>query len=1207
MQPPEKPGNEEERVDALCGLEVLDTPAEERFDRLTRVARRHFGVAIALVSLVDAERQWFKSRQGVDAEETPREISFCGHAILGDAIFHVPDAQADPRFVDNPLVTDSPHIRFYAGAPVHAPSGERVGTFCIIDDQPRELSEADRGVLRDLADAAESELHREALHHSQQKLKAREEQLQSVLDTAADGIVIIDAAGIIRIFNPAAEAVFGYEAAEVLGRKVNMLMPESHAREHDGHLQHYLATGERRVIGQRREVEGRRKDGSRFPLEIAIRDMTLNGEPMFTGVVRDLSVQKEAERRQRESEQRYRAIVNTMAEGVALHGPDGAIIATNPAAEAILGQSEDQILGRDSTDPGWRAIRPDGAAFPGEEHPAMISLQTGRTVRDVVMGLQGASGESRWISINAEPIPGDAGPAGAVATFADITEQHLAKQALAEQEAHYRDLVENQTQFIERFLPDTTVLFANQALADALGVEREDLVGRRWIDLLPEEERESVLGELAKFTPRDPIRTFENSMTRADGEQRWVHWTNRAFFDDAGQVTHFQSVGIDLTERKATEGERDRLLRILEASPDFISMAEADGTPIYVNEGGRRLLGLPPADESAIPADVQQNEGAGEWAHPDWASRRIREHGIPAAMEAGSWEGETALIDAQGREIPVSQLILAHRDETGALTRLSTVMRDISRHKALEERLEQRQEALQRLQAATADPERTLEGKIEALLQLGADFFGLPYAILSQIEGEDYWIRQAVSPGAVLSGGQHFELGVTYCTHTLAAGGPTGFAHVGESAIADHPCYRTQGMEAYLGTPIRVDGEVYGTLNFSAPEARDDYSDFEWGLLELMGQWVSGALTQAAYRRRLEQERDLFIAGPTVMFVWRYEPGWPVTYVSPNLAENFGHEPADLRGQPFADLVHPDDLERVGQEITDSLERGVASFAAEYRLRTADGHFRWVYDFTVPHRDEHGVVEALHGYLLDRTDERRLRGALENSNAELEQFAYAISHDLKEPLRSVSGYLSLLRRRFGDQLPDKAAGYVAAAEEGGSRMGRMIEDLLQYSRIKRMGDEFAPVALDEVLEEALANLTGARKQTGATIEADPLPTVVGDRGQLVRLFQNLLSNALKYRRAEEAPVISIHLEEVEGAWQVAVADNGIGIDPDQADRVFQVFQRLHSREAYEGTGAGMALAQRIVQRHGGSIRVDSAGEGCGSTFRFTLPQRVGEA
>lgn len=301
MKKPEIPHNEPERLAALCSREVLDTPAEARFDRITRVAQRLFRVQIALVSLVDADRQWFKSRQGLAATETPRDLSFCAHAILAEDILQVPDALEDPRFADNPLVKGAPNIRFYAGAPLHAPGGERVGTLCIIDSRPRKLDAADLAALRDLADTVEAELERANLHETRNQLRSAENRLRAVIDTVVDGIVTIDGGGVVRSFNPAAERIFGFAAAEVIGCNVSMLMPEPYHSAHDGYLRDYLSTGDRKIIGIGREVTGQRRDGSTFPMDLAVSEMEINGERKFTGIVRDITARKQAEAALREA------------------------------------------------------------------------------------------------------------------------------------------------------------------------------------------------------------------------------------------------------------------------------------------------------------------------------------------------------------------------------------------------------------------------------------------------------------------------------------------------------------------------------------------------------------------------------------------------------------------------------------------------------------------------------------------------------------------------------------------------------------------------------------------------------------------------------------------------------------------------------------------------------------------------------------------
>ncbi|AEH37591.1 PAS domain-containing sensor histidine kinase [Halopiger xanaduensis] len=234
--------------------------------------------------------------------------------------------------------------------------------------------------------------------------------------------------------------------------------------------------------------------------------------------------------------------------------------------------------------------------------------------------------------------------------------------------------------------------------------------------------------------------------------------------------------------------------------------------------------------------------------------------------------------------------------------------------------------------------------------------------------------------------------------------------------------------------------------------------------------------------------------------------------------------------------------------------------------------------------------------------ERRLNETvadLEESNERLEQFAYAASHDLQEPLRMVSSYLQLVEDRYVDELDEDAEEFIEFAVDGAERMREMIDGLLAYSRIDSQGDPFEPVDLDDVLEDVLTDLQVKIEDTDAEITTESLPTVEGDDSQLRQLFQNLLSNALEYS-GDEPPRVHVAVERNRRTWEISVEDEGIGIDPDETDRVFRVFQRLHSRDEYPGTGIGLALCRRIVERHGGRIWVDSE-PGEGSTFAFTIP------
>ncbi|MET9067495.1 sensor histidine kinase [Streptosporangium sandarakinum] len=225
---------------------------------------------------------------------------------------------------------------------------------------------------------------------------------------------------------------------------------------------------------------------------------------------------------------------------------------------------------------------------------------------------------------------------------------------------------------------------------------------------------------------------------------------------------------------------------------------------------------------------------------------------------------------------------------------------------------------------------------------------------------------------------------------------------------------------------------------------------------------------------------------------------------------------------------------------------------------------------------------------------------LKRSNAELEQFAYVASHDLQEPLRKIASFCQMLQQRYSDQLDERANTYIDFAVDGAKRMQVLINELLTFSRVGRVRQEPAPAGLNEMIGHALSNLAAAVEESDAEIEVGDLPVVVGDRTQLVMLWQNLIGNSLKFRTPGKRPHIRIEAERSDGEWRISLTDNGIGIPPHFADKIFVIFQRLHHRDAYEGTGIGLALCRKIVEQHQGRIWLDTEYTE-GARFVLTLP------
>jgi PAS domain S-box-containing protein len=319
---------------------------------------------------------------------------------------------------------------------------------------------------------------------------------------------------------------------------------------------------------------------------------------------------------------------------------------------------------------------------------------------------------------------------------------------------------------------------------------------------------------------------------------------------------------------------------------------------------------------------------------------------------------------------------------------------------------------------------------------------------------------------------------------------------------------------------------------------------------------------------------------------------WPEYHT---LHEADGATPLDAQQTPLARALRGDAVD--DQEVVITTRDGAS--------RTVLVSGRLIAD---PDGQPIGAVVAMLNITARRVAEHALvdkAAELERSNAELERFAYVASHDLQEPLRMVSSYTELLARRYTGRLDEDADTFIAYAVDGVHRMQRLINDLLVYSRVSTRDSDLRPTASGEALQQALANLSRTIEERGAVIDAGPLPDVLADPTQLTQLFQNLVSNAIKFQAEATTPQVTIRAHARDAAWEFSVQDNGIGIAADYFDRIFVLFQRLHTREAFTGTGMGLAICKKIVERHGGRIWVEST-EDQGSTFFFTLPAAVPE-
>jgi len=658
--------------------------------------------------------------------------------------------------------------------------------------------------------------------------------------------------------------------------------------------------------------------------------------------------------------------------------------------------------------------------------------------------------------------------------------------------------------------------------------------------------------------------------------------------------------------------DKDLLARLLleRVYEDALFALDPEGRIAAWGEGAARMTGYPEAEALGRPLTLLS---------PDEDARALR-----LAAEHGRFAEEAEWARRDGVRFRVSAAFSELRDGDRRVG-FGVVARDLTERRQAERALQQRTGLVRLLQlaAVAANEAETVEDALRTTLDEVCAYTGWPvgHAWLPSPTGElvstGIWHLDDPERFRVfrdVSGAVRFAPGTGLPGEVAAAGQPVwvedleGDPHFVRGRAAD------VRVRAAFAFPVLIGREVAGVLEFfhDTPAAPDP------ALLEAMthiGVQLGRVVERTRAREELSRSEAKFagiisISSDAIVSV---DEEQRITLFNRGAEQVFGYAAEEVLGRPLDLLVperfrgeHRGQVRAFGESGVPSRrmgERGRISgrrrngevFPADASISRLDVGGRRIY--TAVLRDVSDRVRGEEA-LAARSEE------LERSNRELEQFAYVASHDLQEPLRMVASYTQLLARRYRDRLDADAEEFIGFAVDGVTRMQALINDLLAYSRVGTRGGAFAPVDTEAVLARVLASLGPAMEDAGAEVTHDPLPTVVGDAGQLGQLLQNLVANAIKFR-GEAPPRVHVSAERGEGEWVFTVRDNGIGIDPAYADRIFVIFQRLHTRSEYPGTGIGLAICKKIVERHGGRIGFEPA-PGGGTVFRFTIPDRESE-
>lgn len=583
------------RLSALHRLNILDTPHEERFDRITRTATRLFDVPIALVSLVDENRQWFKSCVGLDMSETPRSMSFCAYAIRRDDIFVIADALQDIRFADNPLVTGHPHIRFYAGCPVSGADGSKLGTLCILDQKPRDLTADDAAALRDLAAWAQLELG--VIQSLREDLTQERYLMRTLMDNIPDSIYFKDTNFRFTRVNKAMSALFGLDTPEqAIGRTDSDFFSEAHAKQTHRDEQQIIETG-RPLIGiEEKEVWPDARERWVLTTKMPLSDN--DGKVVGTfGISRDITQNKLAQAALREREQRFQAFMNNSPVVAFMKDEQGRYIYVNATMERFFSAD---LVGK--TDFDWL---PAEAARQLHEND-MLVLASGRTL-EMLEPVPAPDGSTReWLAYKFV-MQGEQGQRFVGGVALDITERRRMEEALREsarQNSQLAAAINNTTTGViitDPTLPDNPIIFANPAFLAITGYTPEEALGRNCRFLQgPDTDPSGVQQIHDALAQRRPVRVVLANY-RKDGTQFWNDLTINPVFDANGELISYIGLQVDVTERRSAEEalrqREETLAGIISASPDIITILDMEGRIRSTSPATLDILGYAPEDQ----------------------------------------------------------------------------------------------------------------------------------------------------------------------------------------------------------------------------------------------------------------------------------------------------------------------------------------------------------------------------------------------------------------------------------------------------------------------------------------------------------------------------------------------------------------------------------------------------------------------------------
>ena len=844
----------------------------------------------------------------------------------------------------------------------------------------------------------------------------------------------------------------------------------------------------------------------------------------------------------RKAEASLRAVLNSAPDAMMVVDKDGTIIMANPQTGKLFGYDAAELLGSsvETLIPGrFRGFhslhRADYLANPHHMRRMAGAAELHALRRD---------GGEFPVEINLSPAEGHAEGA-VICAIRDITARKRAERKLRVSEEKFKRIFEASLDAIAiNSLADAKYLDVNDGYLKLLGYTREEVLGRTPDELkiwANHAERAQAFKELRT---KGFIQNFEGEFLTKDGTRRSGLFSGVVV--DLPEQACVISFVRDITERKRAEQTRSLLAAIVQSADEAIFSTDQELKITSWNPGAERVYGYPAAEiigrsvEALVPSDHQDEP------------KRVH----ASMLREGVQRYETRRLRKDGTLFDACVTVSPIYDEAGAFVGASAIVSDITERKRAEE-----------MRALLASIVQSTDDAI-----ISAD---LDWKITSWNAGAQKLYRY---PAAEVMG------------RTLDRLVPPD--RLEEAGRLRARLQRGESVQQFETTRTKKDGTLFDASITVSPVYDADGA--------VTG--VSAITKDITERKQAEQTRLLLasIVRSADDAIYSVDTDRKITSWNPGAERLYGYSAAEILGRIVDVLVPPDRLGEIARAVFAILAGENIQRYETQRLRK-DGTLVDVTMTVSPILDAAGGQVGASVVAHDIT-ERKLAeraGELARSNAELEEFAHVVSHDLREPLHNVASYVQLLAKDYQGKLGADADEYIRYVLDGAAWMQTLIDDLRAYSRATAQPKAIEPVDFGSVVSQAIANLSTAIDEHRATVTYEPMPTVAAAAGAMTQVFQNLIENALKFR-GQEPPTVHVGVKRGAGDWVFSVRDNGIGIDPEHSRKIFMIFHRLHNRREYPGSGIGLAVCKKIVERHGGRIWVESE-PGRGATFYFTIP------